>query len=768
MRDQAANGDIKAQVALGSLYNNGGEGVRANNWLEAFNWWNKAAEKGDAEAQFHLGEVCESGRGVEKDAVKAFQWFSKSAEQGYANAQLKVAEAYDQGSGTAQDKAEAAKWHAKAFDSFTKGAEVGNAEAQFALGGMYESGRGVPKDAVKAFQWYLKSAQQGNRYAELRIAEAYDQGLGVTQDKAQAVNWYSKAFSLLTRARDQGDEGAAFTLSFAAYPTSPQAWAPVALSAAFTLSFAAYLTNTAQAYQEWLFKLARQGDPVAQRDLAHAYNKGWGVPEDHTEAVNWYTRALKSYSTAAERGDKHAQFCLGLMYANGEGVATNANEAVRWLIKAGDQGAESARSQFEETVFPGGHYLPPYSPGGEMSEETKELLLNALFKWHLQSAGQGDLDALLKVAEAYDQGLGTAQDKVEAAKWYANAVNATIEAAEHGDKTSELGRLPCMLSSSKAMPEGTQELLLNWCVKSAEQGNEAAQLEIQDIWLMAMNVAHEPGHEAHKDEDRWDLKLMFNWLSKRAERGDAEAQDAVADAYQYGVGVPQDKAEAARWFIKAADQGYKSAQSGLEILFYWDVERGEENIQRENQELELLFNWFSKLAERGDAEAQRKVGYAFKKGLGVAQNMVEAIKWFVRAADQGNAEAQVEVGELYMDGEGVAKNEKEAIKWLSKAVDQENFTYSPLAKGYINIIKERRLQENASSDSAQRQKDMPSSSKAGIDVIEFSTKIIEKGISYVTWAWKITLKNDTADTKHVFATIQFVDKEGFQLAVRRA
>ena len=39
---------------------------------------------------------------------------------------------------------------------------------------------------------------------------------------------------------------------------------------------------------------------------------GEGVPENHTEAVNWYRKA-------AEQGHVSAQFALGLMYVNGEG-----------------------------------------------------------------------------------------------------------------------------------------------------------------------------------------------------------------------------------------------------------------------------------------------------------------------------------------------------------------------------------------------------------------------------------------------------------------
>ena len=42
------------------------------------------AEKGDARAQFSLGNMYREGEGVPKDATEAVKWYRKSAEQGVA------------------------------------------------------------------------------------------------------------------------------------------------------------------------------------------------------------------------------------------------------------------------------------------------------------------------------------------------------------------------------------------------------------------------------------------------------------------------------------------------------------------------------------------------------------------------------------------------------------------------------------------------------------------------------------------------------------
>ena len=44
-------------------------------------------------------------------------------------------------------------------------------------------------------------------------------------------------------------------------------------------------------------------------------------------------------------------------------------------------------------------------------------------------------------------------------------------------------------------------------------------------------------------------------IKERAEQGDAEAQSALGIMYDLGEGVPEDDAEAVKWYRKAAEQG---------------------------------------------------------------------------------------------------------------------------------------------------------------------------------------------------------------------
>ena len=106
----------------------------------------KAAEQGDASAQYGLGGAYDNGEGVAQDKVEAVKWYRKAAEQGGAEAQYNLGSAYDLGEGVGKDKVEAVKWWRKA-------AEQGNAMAQFLLGFAYRTGVGVAKDPVEGYAW---------------------------------------------------------------------------------------------------------------------------------------------------------------------------------------------------------------------------------------------------------------------------------------------------------------------------------------------------------------------------------------------------------------------------------------------------------------------------------------------------------------------------------------------------------------------------------------------------------------------------------------
>jgi TPR repeat protein len=108
----------------------------------------------------------------------------------------------------------------------------------------------------------------------------------------------------------------------------------------------------------------------------------------------------------------------------------------------------------------------------------------------------------------------------------------------------------------------------------------------------------------------------------KAEAGDPNAQYKLGVMYFEGKGVPQDYAEAAKWFKKAGEQGEATAQCNLGIMNY--------------------------------------------KGVGMPQNHTEAMYWLQKSAYLGLAKSQAMLGVMY-DEEGELKNEVEAYAWYNLA-----------------------------------------------------------------------------------------------------
>ncbi len=225
---KAITGDASAQNSLGDKYYN------SKDYSRAVYWYRKAAEQGNAYAQFNLGYCYQYGNGVTKDYAEAVKWYQKAAEQGNAYAQFNLGLCYEQGDGVTTSITEAVKWYRKA-------AEQGLAQAQLNLGNCYYYGKGLTKDYDEAVKWFRKAAAQGYANAQCYIGVCYETGRGVTKDYAEAVKWYRKA-------AEQGNAPAQFNLGLC-------------------YEFAKGVTKSITESVKWYRKAAAQGFAPAQDKL---------------------------------------------------------------------------------------------------------------------------------------------------------------------------------------------------------------------------------------------------------------------------------------------------------------------------------------------------------------------------------------------------------------------------------------------------------------------------------------------------------------------
>ncbi len=122
------------------------------------------------------------------------------------------------------------------------------------------------------------------------------------------------------------------------------------------------------------------------------------------------------------------------------------------------------------------------------------------------------------------------------------------------------------------------------------------------LWPASSNSAMKHCWVAALDEYQDALRLC----RPLAEQGDPVAQNALAGLFYTGDGVPQDDAEAARWYRLAAEQGHAEAQYALGLLIYY-LGRG---APKDNTQALM---WINLAASQGEGNAQRTLGLVEKE-----------------------------------------------------------------------------------------------------------------------------------------------------------
>ena len=167
-------------------------------------------------------------------------------------------------------------------------------------------------------------------------------------------------------------------------------------------------------------------------------------------------------------------------------------------------------------------------------------------------------------------------------------------------------------------------------------------------------------------------KPFTNHLLERAQRGHLQEQLEVARAFQQGLGVDRDLAEAARWFHKAADHGSPEAQCQLGFLYGTGS-----GVQRDDRE---ALKWFERAALEDYAPAEFDLSLLLLRGEGASRDLPQAVHWMMRAAQQGLPQAQTNLGIFYLRGYGVPADKEEGIHWLRKAA-KRNFAPAEFLMG---------------------------------------------------------------------------------------
>ncbi len=296
-----------------AFFQKGTEAQKAGKDDEAFQYFNRSADLGNADGENSLGLAYSDGKGAKEDNVEAVKWLQKAADQGHVMATGNLGMFYLNGWGVNPDEAKAVSLVRKAGDAYH--------EAQL---GYHFYGKNRFSEAIP---WFQKAADQDpkNSFAQLMMGLCYADGKGVGKDLGKAKYWYQLASA-------NGDQMATNKLSDLANVT--------ASSGENSSGDTSNGTNTSPS-------TAVEQD-IQNGDYYNDPQKG----NDEKKAIEWYTQAanLGSVEAKVKLGDLYeieSVAMAGSLYYESE-VNDVTKQALYWFQLAANQGNEYAARKAKE------------------------------------------------------------------------------------------------------------------------------------------------------------------------------------------------------------------------------------------------------------------------------------------------------------------------------------------------------------------------------------------------------------------------------------
>lgn len=295
--------------------------------------------KGDSEAQFTLGYMYHSGKGVEIDNEKSVFWYKLSAKNGHANSQYNLGRMYQLGDGVQKNYQHAAHYYYLAAEqgndsakknlyvmqyeslpteikvNFKDALDNNDPNLHYKIGHWFAFDEKNPnKDYRAALKWFNASSNNDNSNAQYALGYMYQHGIGVNCDINLAKSYYEKS-------ANNGNSKSQFQLGFLYF------------SDEFPFTDYSNALN-------WFTLSSDNGYIHAHSNLGYMYEHGLGVDVDHD-------RAFDLYEKGATAGDATAQYNLAECFEEGRGTDVDVNQAIHWYRESASNGDEDAQEKLD-------------------------------------------------------------------------------------------------------------------------------------------------------------------------------------------------------------------------------------------------------------------------------------------------------------------------------------------------------------------------------------------------------------------------------------
>lgn len=304
-------------------------------------------------------------------------------------------------------------------------------------------------------------------------------------------------------------------------------------------------------------------------------------------------------------------------------------------------------------------------------------------RWYVMAAQGGHPQAMYEVSMRYRHGLGLTKNDAEADLWRQRAASAGIPEAQY-EMAHAYGVITgkgAQISQKKNSDRGhSSSQLVMWLTRAAESGSAAAKHELAIVRLFGISTGG-------ADKASYLVPLpsvtasAIQLLTENAEAGYWKSQHFLAELQQTGSfdGKPN-QAESNKWWERLEAQTDASVQTsigGSYLATDGSRYRAGENKWKGkslafHESNKVAFDWFSRAASQGDADALWQLAMMKYGGIGTSKDLPSAMQHHRKAAELGQVEAMYNLGIAYADGNAVPQDYASALRWLNKTMAHED------------------------------------------------------------------------------------------------
>ncbi|MEG0077424.1 MAG: tetratricopeptide repeat protein, partial [Anaerorhabdus sp.] len=367
---------------------------------------------------------------------------------------------------------------------------------------------------------------------------------------------------------------------------------------------------------------ADKGNVLSVEMIAKIYKKLGDAEKEESlypKIIDGYTKILKQQDSDFEQ--RYCHYKLGKMAFYGLGMEKNYEDAV---------------AHFSQSDSSYAYYSLGLMAQQGLGMEQSDCLA---FDYFEQASSEENAYAYYQLAQCYEFGKGTNENKEYAHSIYQSAYRLFTQMIEKNRDENLLYRLGAMTYDGQGCEKDT-DLAIQYLKEAIDYKNENAKQKLAKIYLELDDIDH--------------FDEAVKWLS---ESNNANSLYYLAKEYISGERLEKNETLALEFLEKASEIGHAWASYKLGKLY----------SEGDMKDIHKAITQYEKSNSFGNEFASVQLGLIYLNGTDVAKDIDLAIHYLESGHQKNNAFAQFQLGKLFLLGKEVQQDKELGIFYLEES-----------------------------------------------------------------------------------------------------